>query len=173
MIRKNTSYLQAKTGITLAIKKILLILFLVFFGTSVKAQTPDLNEKIISFVESKINARVGSGDCWDLAKEVLTANNCKWDGQYEFGKLINPRKDTVYPGDFIQFYNVQIQYNKNDTVVKEQYPRHTAIVYQVKPNNEYVIAHQNCNHIKLVTLSGFKLSTIRTGYVKFYRPIEK
>lgn len=162
------------TNFHLFFTKKLLVFFLLFFTCILgSAQTPELNQRIITWVESRMNSRVGSGDCWDLAKEVLNSNDCKWDGQYEFGKLINPRRDTVYPGDFIQFYDVQIQFNKNDTVVKEQYPRHTAIVWQVKPNNEYIIAHQNYNHMRIVTLSCFKLATIRTGYVKFYRPVEK
>ena len=60
---------------------------------------PELNKKIIAFVKTKLNKKVGRGECWDLAAEALNSTQAKWDGNYVFGKEVNYKKDCVYPGD--------------------------------------------------------------------------
>ena len=43
-----------------------------------------LNQQIIEFVNSKMNKKVGKGECWDLANEALTLVQAKWDGNQQF-----------------------------------------------------------------------------------------
>jgi len=68
---------------------------------------PELNQKIIKFVDSKMGKKVGRGECWDLAADALKLVGAKWDGNYKFGIKINPKEECVFPGDIIQFEGVR------------------------------------------------------------------
>lgn len=50
---------------------------------------PELNQKIITFVSQNIGKKVGRGECWDLAAQALNQAGASWDGQYNFGRVIN------------------------------------------------------------------------------------
>jgi hypothetical protein len=133
--------------------------------------TPVLNQKIVAYVTSVIGKKVGRGECWDLANEALTKVNAKWDGDYKFGKPVDPKKDTIYPGDVIQFENVVLKYEKDGRQFKELMAHHTAIVYKVVAKGEYQVAHQNTGqHGKKVGISEFKLADMTKGKAMFYRP---
>src|SRR4051812_49312904 len=64
---------------------------------------PELNKKIIDFVNSKMNKTVGRGECWDLAAQALNTTGASWDKNFGFGKEIHLKKDCIYPGDIMQF----------------------------------------------------------------------
>ena len=154
------------------------ILFLVFsFPVSqaiAQENIPELNKRIIEYVESVIGKKVDRGECWDLAYQALNRFNTEWDGKFQYGKLINPKREPVLPGDIIQFKNVKIKYQITNTTYTESMKQHTAIVYKVKLNNVFTIAHQNTEFSgRKVGLSDLNLDHVVKGDIKIYRPILK
>ena len=155
-----------------------IILFLAIFPPATQAiaqeNIPELNKKIIKYVESVIGKKVDRGECWDLAYQALNRFNAEWDGKFQYGKLINPKRKPVLPGDIIQFKNVKIKYQITNTTYTEFMKQHTAIVYKVKRKNVFTIAHQNTEFSgRKVGLSDLNLDHVVKGDIKIYRPILK
>lgn len=129
-----------------------------------------LNLRIISLAKSKLGKKVDRGECWDLASFVLEETNARWDGMYEFGRLLD-KSACLMPGDIIQFKNVKIQYKNGRTTYTELMTHHTAIIYEVKSKDEVELIHQNTAYAgRKVTTSPMKFSTIVKGSYKIYRP---
>ena len=155
--------------------KLILIIVLMVFSAGISAQEeiPALNQKIVDYVTPTLGTQVNRGECWDLAYEALNRNNARWDGKFKYGIEINPTKVTVFPGDLIQFANVEIRYQKGNTTYTETMGQHTAIVYRVIDQEKKIfeIAHQNTNFSgRTVGLSELNLGTIVKGKYWFYRP---
>lgn len=157
------------------IKNIVIALLIVLSGTlCVQGQTPELNQKIVDYATSQIGKKVDRGECWDLAYQALTQNDCAWDGRYAFGKKLNPKTDSIYAGDILQFEKVTIKYKENNILYQESYPHHTAIIYRVMGRGYYKIAHQNFEKFgKKVGISELRLANKTSGSVTFYRPVAK
>ena len=152
------------------------ILFHAIFLPAIQAiaqeNIPELNKKIVEYAESVIGKQVDRGECWDLAYQALNRFNAEWDGKFQYGKLISPKREPVLPGDIIQFKNVKIKYQITNTTYTELMKQHTAIVYKVKPNNVFTIAHQNTEFSgRKVGLSDLNLDHVVKGDVRIYRPI--
>ena len=131
---------------------------------------PEMNKQITEFVTSKIKKKVGTGECWDLAAEALQLVNAKWNMKYVYGKEINNKTEPIFPGDIIQFENVVLNYEINGRKYTEKMQHHTAIIYEVKDNTNFVLAHQNTGYTgKKVGLSPLDLSTLTKGKFKVYR----
>jgi hypothetical protein len=131
---------------------------------------PELNKKIVAFASSKLNKKVGTGECWDLAAEALKSVNAKWDGQYKFGKEIDYKKESVYPGDIIQFENVVLNYEIDRRKYMEKMTHHTAIVFEVKDPNNFTLIHQNTGYTgRKVGTSPLDLATLTKGKFKVFR----
>jgi hypothetical protein len=157
-------------------QKLILQVFLIFIFLSAKAQEniPPLNQKIVAYVTTTIGTKVDRGECWDLANQALKQNEAIWDWAYEYGQLIDPVKETVFPGDIIQFENVEVKYKKGNTTFTETMDHHTAIVYRVidQDNKIFELAHQNTNFSgRKVGLSEFNLNQVTKGKTMFYRPV--
>lgn len=134
---------------------------------------PLVNNEILNFVNTKINKKVGRGECWDLAAEALNASGAKWDGKFKFGKEINSDLDSVYPGDIIQFKGVKTKYMENGIKYTENMTQHTAIIYSVKGKGVFDLAHQNTHFSgKKVGISELDLKNIVKGKYIIYRPIK-
>ena len=130
-----------------------------------------MNKKIIQYVKSVIGTQVDRGECWDLANQALIRNKAQWDGEYKYGKAVNPEKDEIFPGDLIQFKNVKLTYKVGNTIYKETMKHHTAIVYKVLAKGKYELAHQNTGFSgRKVGISTLDLSTVTKGKLYFYRP---
>lgn len=135
---------------------------------------PALNRAIIAYVEKVMGTQVDRGECWDLAYQALESTGAAWDGQYRYGKKIDPRKDPVYPGDLIQLEKVKVTYQKDNTFYTESYPHHTAIIYRVYGKGKYQLAHQNTGFSgRKVGLSDFDMTIVKKGKMFFYRPVSK
>ena len=131
---------------------------------------PEINKQIIDFVKTKINKKVRTGQCWDLAAEALLLVNAKWDMNYKYGKEINYKKEPIYPGDIMQFENVVLNYEKDGKKFTEKMPHHTAIIFEVIDKTNYMIAHQNNGYSgKKVGISPIDISTLTKGKFKIYR----
>lgn len=157
--------------------KFFLLLFLTPILLSINSDCKDdlpLNKGIINFVNSKMNKKVGKGECWDVANEALTLVNAKWDGGYKFGQEVNYKKECIYPGDIIQFEKVKIKYVENKMTYEEAMAHHTSIIYSVNGIGDYVLAHQNTAFTgRKVGKSNLKIENITTGTFTIYRPVAK
>jgi ASC-1-like (ASCH) protein len=153
-----------------------IILTLSIITSSAFGQIPEANKKIVKYVESVIGKKVDRGECWDIANEALTLINAKWDHKLVYGKLLNPKKDTIYPGDIIQFKNVMTEVKtevKNGYELKtETMKQHTAIVHKVYSKGDFELAHQNTEFSgKKVGLSRFNIANMKKGKIWIYRPV--
>ena len=134
-------------------------------------ETFPLNQQIIEFVNSKMNKKVGKGECWDLANEALTLVQAKWDGNLKFGRKLDYKKECIYAGDIIQFEKVKVKYTENKVTYQEAMPHHTAIIYEVKGTGDFVLAHQNTAYTgRKVGTSSLNLMNVTGGKISIYRP---
>jgi hypothetical protein len=137
-----------------------------------QSNIPELNQKILKYVEQVMGKKVDRGECWDLAYQALTQNHAKWDGKFVYGKEVNPAKDEIFPGDIIQFYRVKIKYKSGSTITTEVMEQHTAIVFKVISKGKFQLAHQNTDFSgKKVGLSELNIEHVVKGKMKFYRPV--
>jgi hypothetical protein len=135
-------------------------------------EVDSLNLRIVELAKSKLGKKVYRGECWDLARFVLEETNSSWDGLYEYGKLLD-KSECLMPGDIIQFKNVKIQYKIGRTTYTEIMTHHTALIYDVKSDDEVILIHQNtAMKGKKVVTSPLIFSTIVKGSYKIYRPIK-
>ena len=134
---------------------------------------PELNKEIIAFINSQLNKKVGTGECWDLAAAALNKVGAKWDGKYLFGKEIDHKKNCVYEGDIIQFEGIELKYEKEKTIYFEKLEHHTAVIFEVKDKGSYIIADQNTGFSgKKVGTHALQISTITKGKFKIFRPFK-
>jgi len=158
------------------IRLFLIILIIFQIQGYIKSQNsiPALNNQIVEFVKTTIGEQVDRGECWDLANKALTLVNADWDLKYKYGKLVDPKRDEIFPGDLIQFEGVKVKYQKGNTTYTESMDHHTAIIYRVIKKGVYELAHQNTGFSgRKVGLSTLDISTITKGKMKIYRPIKK
>ena len=149
-------------------------LYLFPSSLNISEELPELNQKIIEYVQSVLGTQVDRGECWDLAYQALKRSDADWDNAFIYGDLINPYRDKVYPGDIIQFKNVIIKYTKGNAIYTETMIQHTAIVYEVLDEGIYKIAHQNnTSSGKKVGIDHLNISNIVKGKASFYRPTLK
>lgn len=149
-----------------------LFLLLPFGSFSQDCQdVPEHNQAIVQLAKRKIRRKVGRGECWDLAQYVLDETNSKWDGYEVYGRLINRKRECLYPGDIIQFERIKIKYKEGSMTYTENMRHHTAIVYEVKDKNEIYILHQNTGeHGRRVGKSRLRFDTVTSGKMMIYRP---
>jgi len=133
---------------------------------------PEMNQQIVSFVESKMKKKVGDGECWALAAEALKLVDASWNGKYVFGKEVQYDTDCIYPGDIIQFERVTLKYQKGNQIFTQKYPHHTSIIYKVNGVGDYVLAHQNINGKKKVITGSLRIADIKKGKYTIYRPVK-
>lgn len=136
--------------------------------------SPALNKKIITFVNNNMGKRIGNGECWDVASKALNETGAKWDKKFTFGKAINYKTDCVFAGDILQLNDALLHVETSKgTHVYDEYPQHTAIVYEVKSKDVFVIADQNFGFsAKVVRTHLLDLKTLAKGTVQFYRPVK-
>ncbi|HKL09361.1 MAG TPA: hypothetical protein VJ896_11345 [Bacteroidales bacterium] len=158
-------------------KKILLTFgFILFISTQLLAleKIPELNRQIVEYVKTVIGKKVDRGECWDLANQALQKVDADWDRSFVYGNPVDPEKDEIFPGDIIQFENVVIKYKKENAYYTETMGQHTAIVYKVKKEGVYEIAHQNTQFSgRKVGISTLDINTVVDGKMYFYRPTKK
>lgn len=154
-----------------------LLLFLLAFNF--KSDLPDLNAKIITYVDSVMGKKVDRGECWDLAAGALAYSGAYFDRSSQktitiYGRRLNTKKEEVLPGDLIQFENVDMKWTEGNTTYTSSMGQHTAIVYKVNAPGDFEIAHQNTSQWgKKVGVSNFNLNHVTKGKIMIYRPIDE
>jgi hypothetical protein len=141
--------------------------------------TPELNQKVIAYVDAVMGRSVGRGECWDLAASALDHAGAYLDKSnkksiYVFGKEVNANKDEIFPGDILQLENVTLETVQGNTIITEKMEHHTAIVYEVIGIGHYKIAHQNTSFSgRKVGVSELNLEGLVKGKIIFYRPYHR
>jgi len=139
---------------------------------------PPVNKGVVDFVREHLGEKVGRGECWDLAAEALNVAGAKWDGDYGFGRKIDPGNDPVFPGDIVQFERVEFRWEVGNEVHAIRMPHHTAVVLEVpgqggRATDAYFIAQQNTQETGRKTGTGEMLLSRRSkGRIVFFRPVE-
>ncbi len=155
-------------------KNITLFILLLLLGNYSMAQQekniPAINATILEYVKTTIGKKVDRGECWDLANQALTRANASWTFPTQFGKEMDPAKDSIYPGDIIQFTKVKMKNDKGETWT---FPKHTAIVYEVVSPGNFRIAEQNVNGKRKVQIDTLTYKDKVAGKLIFYRPQSK
>lgn len=141
---------------------------------------------ITSWCLHREGQKVGTGECWDLAKEAL-AKGCgkhAFVSQYyhhgypflelaggESGASVSKGpEDEIRPGDILQFKLAKL-YSKSTGVTQTVgSPDHTAVVYE-KDNDVIRVLEQNVQGVKLVRKGEYVLSNMVSGSVAVYRPV--
>jgi hypothetical protein len=159
-------------------KVVVFISVLLFAGlVNAKMDLPEINKKIVSYLNTVLGEQVDRGECWDLAKGALNASGAKFNpvdkkSVYDFGKIMDPEKNEIFPGDIVQFENVKVSYQKGNSIFTEEMPHHTAIVFKVYEKGSYQLAHQNTSFSgRKVGTSDFNLANVNNGKITFYRPV--
>ena len=137
-------------------------------------ESPDLNKKIINYLNKNMGKQLGNGECWDVASKALNEVGAKWDKKFVFGKTINYKTDCVFAGDILQLSDAMLHVETTKgTHVYDEYPQHTAIVYEVKSKDVFIIADQNFGfNAKVLRTHLLDLKTLAKGTVQFYRPVK-
>jgi hypothetical protein len=135
-------------------------------------KNPELNSKILGYVDSQMNKKVDRGECWDLMKQALDHAGADWEFPNTWGKKFDPFKESTLPGDCIQYTNAVFKYRKGNVEYTSKAPKHSAIIYEVLSPTQFVIAQQNANGVRKVKLGELDLSTLKRGKIEFYRPLE-
>lgn len=134
---------------------------------------PPLNQRVVDFVREHVGRRVGRGECWDLAAQALDAAGAKWDGDYAFGRKLDPEKDTVLPGVIVQFEGAEFRWEEGRAIHTITMPHHTAVILEVKAPGSFVIGQQNTRETgRKVGTGELVLSRRVKGRIGFYAPVE-
>ncbi|WP_420580320.1 hypothetical protein [Reichenbachiella sp.] len=156
-----------------------IFLFVALSSFSFKPELPELNAKIITYVDSVMGTKVARGECWDLAAGALSYSGAYFDRSSMktvtiYGRRLNLKKEEILPGDLIQFENVQMKWTDGNTTYSSSMGQHTAIVYKINGPGDFEMAHQNTSDWgKKVGVSNFNLNHVTKGKVMIYRPISK
>ncbi len=134
---------------------------------------PPLNQRVVAFVREQVGRRVGRGECWDLAAQALDAAGAKWDGDYGFGRKLDPDKETILPGVIVQFEGVEFRWEEDRAIHTVSMPHHTAIILEVKAPGSFIIGQQNTRETgRKVGAGELVLSRRVKGSIGFYAPVE-
>jgi len=133
---------------------------------------PPLNKGVLDYVKTKLNKKVGRGQCWDLAAEALQSVNASWDRAYKFGREVDTAHECVFPGDIIQFEKVIVEYTRDGGIYQESMGHHTAVVFKVNSKGNFELAHQNIgNGSNKVNLTNLDLKNVLKGKITIFRPV--
>ena len=152
-----------------ALSILMVIAGLTMAAAPAQDKLPEVNKKIVKYVDSVMGNKVARGECWDIVKGAMDASGAEWESPEGFGEKIDPKNDEIMPGDIIAFRNASWSTGMTKWHTG---PQHYAIVYEVKSDNRMMIAHQNINNKKKVMLTELALKGAK-GKITFYRPQDK
>jgi hypothetical protein len=132
---------------------------------------PFLNAGVLEFVRRNMGQEVGNGECWTLAARALKFAGAEPAQEYTFGRLL-AKNEQWLPGDIIQFTSCVFRYKVGSTTstVKAGAPNHTAVMWG-RDNGIPVIAQQNHNGDKTVSLMNIDLDSLIKGKFQIFRPV--
>jgi len=118
-------------------------LFIYLFVSNKCANVPVINKKITVFVKTKIGKRCGDY-CNSIFAEAHKAAGLEWWSN-PIGTRIDYSKECVYPGDMISFRNVELKWNRNDSIIGLTFDNLSIdyFIYKVKSKGVYTVV---CTH---------------------------
>jgi hypothetical protein len=146
----------------------LLTIVLLFISAKYFCQTTPVQEKVVSYAVGKMGKKVDRGECWDLANSALNFANADWTPPLNFGTKIDHKKQSLQPGDILQFSNTSLKFHNGSM----SFPKHTAIVYKAA-ENRITFLHQNFNNKRYVDTLTINLDHIKSGKIEAFRPKSK
>jgi hypothetical protein len=132
---------------------------------------------------SQIGKEVGSGECTDLAELVLQQAGAKTTqsygvtgltADYVWGQKVasltpgHVNTSAIRAGDILQFSNVTTT-TGSSTLTADH---HTAVVAAVLPNGQLEVLEQNVNGQLTVREDVYNFSTMSSGTVSVYQPVQ-
>jgi hypothetical protein len=170
-----------------------LVLCMSLIGAAAPTTKPTLGDKVAAFCERHMGEQVDNGECARLALLALEAAGAKKRGKdnpnpgdYAWGTqilLIEAASDGQPPktegdatdirrGDIIQFRNARLVRRVPGGRVTNTMTQHTAIVASVDADGDTLhTLEQNVSGIRTVQECTYKLSGLRAGWLRFYRPL--
>jgi hypothetical protein len=112
--------------------------------------------------------KVDRGECWDLANAALNYAEAQWEAPFNFGSKIDIKKQSLMPGDILQFSNTNMKFPNGSMT----FPKHTAVVYKAM-DKKITILHQNFNSRRYVDTLTIDLDYIKSGKLEAFRPQPK
>jgi len=144
------------------------IIFFILVVNKLEAQNISVAEKIVDYSIKNLGKKIDRGECWDFASAALTFANADWQTPYNFGIIIDYKKQALKPADILQFTNINLKLPNGSM----SFPKHTAIVYKSQGKN-ITLFHQNFNNKRFVDTITISLDYIKNGKVEAYRPKAK
>jgi hypothetical protein len=132
--------------------------------------TGSLNQKVLSYAQSKYGTQDGNGECWTLVDDALRSAgaNTSGDASLVFGQSI--ALSSVTPGDVLQFKNAHfVHTSPSGGSSWNDFPQHTAIVSSVQ-GRTITMLNQNVNGNRTVQYSTINLDDLKSGSIQAYRP---
>lgn len=141
---------------------------------------------LASWCTHRMGTQVGSGECWDLAKEGLEKGCGKQafvstyyhhgfpilsiEGGPQGMSIISGPRDEIRPGDILQFTRSKFVDPIKGSTQTAGDPNHTSVVVD-KNEDDISVVEQNVQNVKIVRTGLYNLSKIVEGLVVVYRPM--
>lgn len=148
-----TRFMKGKISIIIGLSLITLASF-----TNVRLHLA--NKKVLEYVESVMDTKVGVGECSDLI----------FNAQFYLKKhkiTSSSKSRKILPGDFISFRNAIF---KGENTHQLTFTEHHAIVYEVIAKKEIIIVHQNHNDVRIVKKLRLNLNDLSSGKFNITHP---
>ncbi len=122
---------------------------------------------IVRFCRLNKGRQVGNGQCWSLPNEAFKAAGKSRPGSdlRVWGRMVNTSKEQIRSGDIVEFESASF----SEGIVTGR--NHTAVVIAEGPSDQFTVAEQNVNGMKIVSFREMSLKTLRSGKVTVYRPL--
>jgi hypothetical protein len=145
-------------------------------------------EYVASWSENKMGQKVGTGECWDLARDALLKGCGKHafvSTYYHHGYPIillqgsengvsyvdgKSPLDELRRGDILQYTSCIFKDKIRGSVSTVGNPDHTSVVLE-NTGDKLIIAEQNINNLKIVKKTEICLQNLTQGIVVGYRPM--
>lgn len=136
-------------------------------------EIPLLNQEILKVLKPYKGKKISRGECWDAAQLALDKVGAEWDGEYVFGRVIDPATECIQPGDIVQFEDVYVEVTTENGGYTETFEHHTAIVYKVSGPGIMELFHQNTGEYgRKMGITPFDLANVTKGTITFFRPVK-
>ncbi len=127
-------------------------------------QLPEINQKMIAYVEKNKGRKILRGECWDVVKMALTESGANWTPPTDFGKVVDLKN--VLPGDVVMFENTVFK-GEN---YSQSFGGHYAVVHTINDDGTILLAHQNYNKVRKIRFDKITPAHLVKGELTFFRP---
>lgn len=177
-------------------RTLFLLMTLLGMVSPVAEQPSTINDKVVQFCKDHRDEKVGKGECTHLASAALKHAGAKphtafkdapGKEDYVWGELVyvlemkekslketKVPKKSIAPGDVIQFRDAVFKGKdlRGFPVYETSCPHHTSVVLAVKTDeNILTVLEQNVDGKRKVLESAYRLTDLKSGWLRIYRPV--